>query len=228
MLYALRMLIAIIGAKNQIWSDSAAVWQAIVTLFITNGPIMMETIEKAWYYISRSLAPLLWINLLSLSLSYWRDKDNDTDARSRREKRAESQHRKRYNAKRGRMRQGSIRDYNLHSSYPLCLCQQGLFRGRPPNVSQRMNAEVTQNVATAGQQVTNTVRNNGRNPIGAGQEGGGARNRMDRCSCTRTRAIDVVAPALRAIIQPQRIHLLKGTTIGLNNSIKPSERLWYM
>jgi hypothetical protein len=41
-------------------------------------------------------------------------------------------------------------------------------------------------------------------------------------------AIDVVAPALRAIVQPQRIHLLKGTTIGLNDSIRPSERLWYM
>jgi hypothetical protein len=40
------------SAKNQIWSNSAAVWQAIVMLFITNGPIMMETIEKAWYYLS--------------------------------------------------------------------------------------------------------------------------------------------------------------------------------
>jgi hypothetical protein len=40
------MLLAIIGAKNQIWSDSAAVWQAVVTLFIRNGPIMMETIES--------------------------------------------------------------------------------------------------------------------------------------------------------------------------------------
>jgi hypothetical protein len=100
-LYALRMLLAIIGAKNQIWSDSAAVWQAVVTLFIRNGPIMMETIESMWYYLSRSLAPLLWINLLALSLSYWRDKDKDTDARSRREKRAESQHRRRYDAKRG-------------------------------------------------------------------------------------------------------------------------------
>jgi hypothetical protein len=64
------MLLAIIGAKNQIWSDSAAVWQAVVTLFIRNGPIMMETIKSAWYYLSRSLAPLLWINLLALSLSY--------------------------------------------------------------------------------------------------------------------------------------------------------------
>ncbi len=78
MLYALRMLIAVIGTKNQIWSDSAAVW----------------------HYLSRSLAPLLWINLLALSLSYWRDKDKDMDARSRHEKRTESQHRKCYNAKR--------------------------------------------------------------------------------------------------------------------------------
>jgi hypothetical protein len=192
---------------------------------------MMETIEKAWYYLSQSLAPLLWINLLALSLSYWRDKDEDTDARSRREKRAESQHRKCYNAKRGRMRQGSIRDYNLHSSYPLRLCQQGLYRGRPPNVSQWMNAEVTQNVATAGQQVTNTVRNNGRNPIGAGREGGGARNRTDRCSCTRTpsyRCGCPHTPSYHPALKPQRIHLLKGTTIGLNNSIKPSKRLRYM
>jgi hypothetical protein len=51
-LYALRMLLAIIGAKNQIWSDSAAVWQAVVMLFIRNGPIMMETIESMWYYLS--------------------------------------------------------------------------------------------------------------------------------------------------------------------------------
>jgi hypothetical protein len=87
---------------------------------------MMETIESMWYYFSRSLAPLLWINLLALSLSYWRDKDKDTDARSRRETIAESQHHRRYDAKRGRMRQGSIRDYNLHSSYPLRLCQRGL------------------------------------------------------------------------------------------------------
>jgi hypothetical protein len=101
MLYALRMLVAVIGAKHQIWSDSAAIWQAIITLFIRNGPIMMETIEKARYYLSRSLAPLLWINLLALSLSYWRDKDKDTDTPSRREKRAESQHRRCYNAKRG-------------------------------------------------------------------------------------------------------------------------------
>jgi hypothetical protein len=129
---------------------------------------MMETIEKAYYCLSQSLAPLLWINLLALSLSYWRDKDKATDACSRRQKHAGSQHRKCYNAKRGRMRQGSIRDHNLHSSYPLCLCQQGLYRGRPPNISQHMNAEVTQNVAAAGQQVTNTVRNNGRNPIRAG------------------------------------------------------------
>jgi hypothetical protein len=47
-----------------------------------------------------------------------------------------------------------------------------------------MNAEVMQNVAAAGQQVTNTVRNNGMNPIRAEQEGGRARNRMDTCSCT--------------------------------------------
>jgi hypothetical protein len=137
---------------------------------------MMETIEKAWYYLSWSLAPLLWINLLALSFSYWRDKDKDMDARLC----------KRYNTKRGRMRQGSIRDYNLHSSYPLHLRQQGLYQGHPPNVSQWMNAEVTQNVAMVGQHVTNTVRNSGRNPIGAGQEGEGARNRMDRCSCTHT------------------------------------------
>jgi hypothetical protein len=26
----------------------------------------METIESVWYYLSRSLAPLLWINLLAL------------------------------------------------------------------------------------------------------------------------------------------------------------------
>jgi hypothetical protein len=149
-LYALRMLLAIIGAKNQIWSDSAAVWQAVVTLFIRNRPIMMETIESVWYYLSRSLAPLLWINLLALSLSYWRDKDKDMDARSRREKHAESQHCRRYDTKRGQMRQGSIRDYNLCSSYPLHLHQRGLYRGRPPNISQRMNAEVTQNVVTAG------------------------------------------------------------------------------
>jgi hypothetical protein len=42
------------------------------------------------------------------------------------------------------------------------------------------------------------------------------------------RAIDVVAPTLQTIVQPQRIHLLKGTTIGLNDSIRPSERSWYM
>jgi hypothetical protein len=119
--------------------------------------------------------------LLALSLSYWRDKDKDTDARSRREKRAESQHRRRYDAKRGRMRQGSIRDYNLHSSYPLRLRQRGLYQGRPPNISQRMNAEVTQTVVTAGQRVANSVKNNGRNPMRAGPEGG-----RDRCSCTRT------------------------------------------
>jgi hypothetical protein len=46
------MLLTVIGAKNQIWSDSAAVWQAIVRLFIRNGPIMMETIESMWYYLS--------------------------------------------------------------------------------------------------------------------------------------------------------------------------------
>jgi hypothetical protein len=46
------MLLAIIGAKNQIWSDSAAVWQAVVTLFIRNGPIMMEMIEIMCYYLS--------------------------------------------------------------------------------------------------------------------------------------------------------------------------------
>jgi hypothetical protein len=46
MVYALRMLLAVIGTKNQIWSDSAAVWQAVVMLFIRNGPIMMETIKS--------------------------------------------------------------------------------------------------------------------------------------------------------------------------------------
>jgi hypothetical protein len=69
MLFALRMILAIIGTKNQIWSNSAAIWQAIVTFFIRNGPMMMEMIEEAWYYISQSLAPLLWINLFALSLS---------------------------------------------------------------------------------------------------------------------------------------------------------------
>jgi hypothetical protein len=129
---------------------------------------MMEMIESMWYYLSQSLAPLLWINLLALSLSYWTDKDKDTDARSHHEKLAESQHRRRYDAKRGRMRQGSIRDYNLRSSYPLRLRQRGLYQGHPPNVSQRMNAEVTQNVVTAGLRVTNSVRNIGRNPMQAG------------------------------------------------------------
>jgi hypothetical protein len=51
-LYALRMLLPIIGAKNQIWSDSAAIWQAVVTLFIRDGPIMMEMIKSTWYYLS--------------------------------------------------------------------------------------------------------------------------------------------------------------------------------
>jgi hypothetical protein len=119
--------------------------------------------------------------LLALSLSYRRDKDKDTDACLCHEKRSESQHRRRYDAKRGRMRQGSIRDYNLRSSYPLRLCQWGLYWGRPPNVSQRINAEVTQNVVTAGLWVTNSVRNNGRNLMRARWEGG-----RDRCSCTRT------------------------------------------
>jgi hypothetical protein len=125
-------------------------------------------IESVWYYLSQSLAPLLWINLLALSLSYWRDKDKDMDTRSRREKCAESQHRRRYDAKGGRMRQGSIRDYSLRSGYPLHLRQQGLYRGRPPNVSQWMNAKVTQNVVTVGLRVTNSVRNNGKNPMQAG------------------------------------------------------------
>jgi hypothetical protein len=92
MLFALRMILTIIGNKNQIWSDSAAVWQAIITFFIRNGPMMMQTIKEAWYYISQSLVPLLWINLFALSLSYWRDNNKDTDARSCREKRVESQH----------------------------------------------------------------------------------------------------------------------------------------
>jgi hypothetical protein len=86
------MILAVIGAKNQIWNDSAAIWQAII--FIRNGPMMMETIKEAWYYISQSLAPLLWINLFALSLSYWRDNNNkDTDACSHCEKHVESQHR---------------------------------------------------------------------------------------------------------------------------------------
>jgi hypothetical protein len=101
--------------------------------------------------------------------------------------------------------------------------ERGLYRGRPPHVSQRMNAEVTQNVVMAGQRVGSSVRNNGRNPMRAGREGG-----RDRCRCTAPRAIDVVAPTLRAIIQPQQIHLLKGTTIGLNDSIRLSKRLWYI
>jgi hypothetical protein len=55
----------LIDTKNQTWSeDSAAIWQAIITFFIRNGPMMMEMIEEAWYYISQSLATLLWINLL--------------------------------------------------------------------------------------------------------------------------------------------------------------------
>jgi hypothetical protein len=103
------------------------------------------------------------------------------DAHSRREKCTESQHRRCYDAKRRRMRQGSIRDYNLHLSYPLRLCQRGLYRGCPSNVSQRMNAEVTQNVVTADQRVASSVRNKGRNPMQARQEEG-----LDRCSCTRT------------------------------------------
>jgi hypothetical protein len=81
MLIALRMIFAVIGTKNQTWSeDSAAIWQAIVTFFKRNGPMMMEMIEEAWYYISQSLATLLWINLLALSLFYWRDNNKDTDA----------------------------------------------------------------------------------------------------------------------------------------------------
>jgi hypothetical protein len=32
--------------------------------------------------------------------------------------------------------------------------------------------------------------------------------------------VDEVAPALQTIVQPQWIHLLKGTTTGLNDSIK--------
>jgi hypothetical protein len=80
------MLLAIIVAKNQIWSDSAAIWQAVIMLllhqdrthhdgnnqelFIRNGSVMMETIESMWYYLSQSLKPLLWINLLALSLFF--------------------------------------------------------------------------------------------------------------------------------------------------------------
>jgi hypothetical protein len=74
------------------------------------------------------------------------------------------------------MRQDSIRDYNLHSSYPLHLNQQGLYQGHPPNICQCMHAKVTQHVATAGCQVANSVRNNGRNPLQPGQERGRARN----------------------------------------------------
>jgi hypothetical protein len=57
MLFALRMIFAVISAKNQTWSeDSAAIWQPIITFFIRNGCMMMEMIEEAWYYISQSLA----------------------------------------------------------------------------------------------------------------------------------------------------------------------------
>jgi hypothetical protein len=41
MLFALRMIITIIGAKSQIWNDSASIWQAVITFFIRNGPMMM-------------------------------------------------------------------------------------------------------------------------------------------------------------------------------------------
>jgi hypothetical protein len=78
-----------------------AILQAIITFFIRNGPMMMQTIKEVWYYISESLVPLLWINLLALSLSYWRDNNKDTDACSRHEKHAESQHHQCYNAKKG-------------------------------------------------------------------------------------------------------------------------------
>jgi hypothetical protein len=88
--------------------------QAIITFFIGNGPMMMQTIKEVWYYTSESLAPIPWINLLALSLCYWRDNNKDM----RHEKHAESQHRQCYNTKKGWMRQGSIRDYNLHSSNP--------------------------------------------------------------------------------------------------------------
>jgi hypothetical protein len=40
------------------------------------------------------------------------------------------------------MRQDSIRDYNLHSSYPLHLNQQGLYQGHPPNICQCMPAKL--------------------------------------------------------------------------------------
>jgi hypothetical protein len=52
MLFALRMILAVIGAKNQIGSNCAAIWQAIITFFISNGPMMMEMIDKVWYYIA--------------------------------------------------------------------------------------------------------------------------------------------------------------------------------
>jgi hypothetical protein len=63
--------------------------------------MMMEMIKEAWNYISQSLVPLLWINLLALSLSYWRDNNKDMDACLRHEKHTESQHHQCYNAKRG-------------------------------------------------------------------------------------------------------------------------------
>jgi hypothetical protein len=90
MLFALRMILAIIGAKNQIWSNSAAIWQPIITFFIRNEPMMMQMIMEAWYYISQSLAPILWINLFALSCSYWRDNNKDTEAHLGHEKGMES------------------------------------------------------------------------------------------------------------------------------------------
>jgi hypothetical protein len=225
MLYALMMLLAVIGKKHQIWSDSAAVWQAIITLFIRNGPIMMETIKKAWYYLSCSLTPLLWINLLALSLSYWRDKDKDMDTCLCHEKHVEPQHHRCYNAKRGQMRQGSIRDFTIYIQATLSIfankdCTEDVLL---MSANGCMNAEVTPNVATAANElltVTETMAGIQCKPE--------EREEETIAAAPALQAIDVVAPTLQTIIQPKQIHLLKVATTGLNDSIKQSGRLWYM
>jgi hypothetical protein len=72
MLFVLRMILTIIRTKDQIWSNSAAIWQAIVTFFISKGPMMMEMIEEAWYYISQNLAPLPSKYFLITTNLHWR------------------------------------------------------------------------------------------------------------------------------------------------------------
>jgi hypothetical protein len=125
--------------------------------FLLYGAQLSPFLIQLWTYS----VPLLWLFLFGTTIYHGHRKPpDDNDPRARREKRAESQFRRRQSRK--RFKYASIVDTQFHCSYPRRLHEQARYPCRAPCVMEREMAKQHDHLHSATLCVLDSVLTHGR------------------------------------------------------------------